>query len=85
MYTHQRDLSFIGNIMVTMMKNVMSPGFLLFAVLLVKGVQICVCTNSTFDWIEDERQTPHKLKQSFKDPPNRLVSYIYGAINKSFI
>lgn len=67
-------LSLIRSRAVTKMKKVVSPLILLFVVLLFKGIQLCVCTNSTSGWIEGQKQTLFKLEHSFKEQSNRLVS-----------
>ncbi|PON36175.1 LRR domain containing protein [Trema orientale] len=52
-----------------------SVGFFVLAVLFTEGIRSCFCRNSTYGCIEGERKALLKLKQSFDDPSNRLVSW----------
>ena len=58
------------------MKKLLSARkIILFLVLLLEGIKLCFSINSSFGCIEGERQALLKLKQSFIDPSNRLVSW----------
>ena len=57
------------------MKKVLRVVSFLFALFLVHGIQLRPCQSSSVRCVEGERQALLKLKQSFEDPSNRLVSW----------